>query len=204
MTNVKKVERILIIEDDPVTRSVLSLAVTRAGHSVQGQMADGTEIRRKIELDPPSLVMLDLDMPHVEGLSILKWLSKEQPHLNTLVLTMLDARAYAWRCRRLGAKGYLQKSHGVELLPMAIERIQMGFQVFPAQLMREKDRLDRYSDVELVALHCLARGGSESTIAMKLQLSNTQARGLCRRLQAKLNYISRDDMPHYARTLGLY
>ncbi|WP_282875957.1 response regulator transcription factor [Pseudomonas peli] len=124
-------ERVLIIDDDLSLRIMLKLILQQAGHVVVGEAKDGAEGLRLIGMCKPTLILLDLDMPCVEGLSVLSRTHRDYPDIAVLVVSALCSTTYAQRCMRLGARGFLGKEDCVVLLGKAIERLQNGQILFP-------------------------------------------------------------------------
>jgi len=103
-------ERILLVDDHPLTRSALGGLLRQHGFEVAGEAADGEEaIARAGELHP-DLVLLDLSMPGLDGLSALPRLREAAPSCEVVVLTASGEEANLLGAIRAGAAGYLLKS----------------------------------------------------------------------------------------------
>jgi DNA-binding NarL/FixJ family response regulator len=103
-------ERILLVDDHPLTRSALSALLGRNGFDVVGEAADGREaIARAVELQP-DLILLDLSMPGVDGLTALPQLRGAAPGCEVVVLTASAMEENLLGAIRAGAAGYLLKS----------------------------------------------------------------------------------------------
>ena len=195
--------RVLIIDDDIVTRRVLKLVLEGDGHIVVGQAGNGSEGLALISRCAPSLVLLDMDMPKMEGLSVLRRLQVEFSWLPVVVLSMLDASLYTVRCMRLGARGYLNKEDGVKLLPALLSQLNCGRMLFPRIVEEKGVPLAAFSDRELICLRCLARGGAVREIVSALMIGTRNAEKLCDGLQAKLGLRSIEELREYGQRLGL-
>lgn len=199
----RQAQRVLIVDDDPIARRVLSIILQREGHTVAAQVSNGQDALVEVTRCMPSLMLLDMDMPRMEGLSVLRRLQLEHPWLPVVVLSMLSPALYGIRCMRLGARGYLNKDVGVDLLPEFLRQISSGRLLYP-RLVEEGDRsLKQFSDRELVCLRCLARGGGPGDIASTLMITNRSVAALCERLQARLGFGSIADLRSYSQCLGL-
>jgi two-component system response regulator EvgA len=117
---------ILVVDEYPTLRSVLGLIINRVRHQLVGEPCSGEEALWLAYRCEPSLILLDLDMPHLEGLSVLRKLHVQSSMLPVIVATMLDQSVYALRCMRLSACVFLSKWEGVSLLPSAIQLLQHG------------------------------------------------------------------------------
>jgi DNA-binding NarL/FixJ family response regulator len=103
-------ERILLVDDHPLTRSALAGLLQQHGFEIAGEAADGEEaIARAIELQP-ELILLDLSMPGLDGLAALPRLREAAPSCEVVVLTASGEEANLLSAIRGGAAGYLLKS----------------------------------------------------------------------------------------------
>ena len=103
-------ERILLVDDHPLTRSALSALLRQNGFDVVGEAADGEEaIQRAAQLDP-DLILLDLSMPGLDGLGALPRLREAAPDCEVVVLTASGTEENLLAAIRAGAAGYLLKS----------------------------------------------------------------------------------------------
>jgi DNA-binding NarL/FixJ family response regulator len=103
-------ERILLVDDHPLTRSALSGLLTQHGFDVVGEAEDGgAAVQIAAELEP-DLILLDLSMPGVDGLTALPRLREAAPHCEVVVLTASETEEKLLGAIRAGAAGYLLKS----------------------------------------------------------------------------------------------
>lgn len=193
------VERILIVDDDPLIRTVLAMRLLREGYAVVGEASSGVEALRLADECTPSLVLLDLDMPLMEGLSTLRQLRKYHPALPVLVLSTLDSSVYSHRCIRLGAKGFMSKNSDASLILNAITQVLEGRTLFPYQTTA--GAASDLSDGEIVALRCLVLGGSHDSIASALMITASDAQKLNNRLNAKLGMSGNQELIRFGRSL---
>jgi DNA-binding NarL/FixJ family response regulator len=107
-------ERILLVDDHPLTRSALSGLLMRHGFDVVGEAEDGgAAVERAAELGP-DLILLDLSMPGVDGLTALPQLREAAPDCEVVVLTASGTEQNLLGAIRAGAAGYLLKSEPPE------------------------------------------------------------------------------------------
>lgn len=196
-------ERVLIVDDDMFSSHMLKMLLARAGHSVVGAVTNGEDAVRQVMRCSPTLVLLDLDMPRMDGLVTLRHLHGQFPWLVVLVVSMLDAGIYGFRCMRLGARGFLSKGEGISLLSDVIAQIRHGQMMFPDMTMRAGDALIGLSDTELVILRCLVRGGDVDNAAMALRITRARVKVVIRRLQAKLALESYEALIKFGRQMCL-
>jgi DNA-binding NarL/FixJ family response regulator len=103
-------ERILLVDDHPLTRSALSGLLTQQGFDVVGEAADGNEAIDRAGALQPDLILLDLSMPGLDGLSALPRLREAAPECEVVVLTASGTEQNLLSAIRAGAAGYLLKS----------------------------------------------------------------------------------------------
>ena len=113
-------KKILICDDDPDVRKHLGLLLRGAYEVVEAR--DGEEALRVIEAEAPDLVLLDIGMPKIDGLTSLKAYRKSHPNLTTIVLTGKREIGIARRALRLGAVEYVTKPFEAELIKAEIRR----------------------------------------------------------------------------------
>jgi DNA-binding NarL/FixJ family response regulator len=107
-------ERILLVDDHPLTRSALAGLLTQHGFEVAGEAADGAEAVECARRIQPDLILLDLSMPGIDGLSALPQLREAAPECEVVVLTASGTEENLLGAIRGGAAGYLLKSEPPE------------------------------------------------------------------------------------------
>src|SRR5437867_2682447 len=103
-------ERILLVDDHPLTRSALAALLTQHGFDVAGEASDGEEAIECAARLHPDLILLDLSMPGLDGLSALPRLREAAPACEVVVLTASGTEENLLGAIRGGAAGYLLKS----------------------------------------------------------------------------------------------
>jgi len=103
-------ERILLVDDHPLTRSALSGLLQQHGFHVVGEAADGESAVVRADELQPDLILLDLSMPGLDGLSALPRLREAAPACEVVVLTASGEETNLLAAIRAGAAGYLLKS----------------------------------------------------------------------------------------------
>jgi DNA-binding NarL/FixJ family response regulator len=103
-------ERILLVDDHPLTRSALAALLQQHGFDVVGEAADGAEAIEAAARLSPDLVLLDLSMPGMDGLTALPRLREAAPDCEVVVLTASGTEDNLLGAIRAGAAGYLLKS----------------------------------------------------------------------------------------------
>jgi DNA-binding NarL/FixJ family response regulator len=119
-------ERILIVDDHPLTRDALAALLAQQGFAVVGEAASGEEAIDEVERLQPDLVLLDLTMPGMDGLTALPRLREQAPASEVVVLTASDAEDKLLAAIRAGASGYLLKTEPPEQIASFLRGVVRG------------------------------------------------------------------------------
>jgi len=119
--------RILIADDHPIVRQGLGQLIAKtADMIVADEAGNGLEVLDKARESHCDVVLLDISMPGLHGLDIIRQLKKESPKLPILILSMHSEEQYAVRAFRAGASGYLTKQSAPDELLAAIRKVSIG------------------------------------------------------------------------------
>jgi DNA-binding NarL/FixJ family response regulator len=119
-------ERILLVDDHPLTRSALAGLLTQHGFEVVGEASDGEEAIEAATGLQPDLILLDLSMPGLDGLSALPRLRSAAPECEVVVLTASGTEENLLGAIRGGAAGYLLKSEPPERIVDFLRGVAQG------------------------------------------------------------------------------
>ncbi len=200
---------VLIADDHAVVRQGLKqiLQETQDMH-LAGEAADGHEalsLARSTEWD---VLVLDLTMPGLGGLDVLKEVQAERPHAPVLILSMHAEDQFAVRLLKAGAAGYLNKETAPEELIQAIRKVVDGGKYISTVLAErlafemdpnsDKPRHESLSDREFQVLRLLASGKAVKEIAEELSLSPKTISTYRARILEKMNMRTNAELIHYA------
>jgi two-component system chemotaxis response regulator CheY len=115
--------KILIVDDSPFTRHLLSVIVTKGGHEVIGDAADGREAFEKYKSLRPDIVTLDWMMPSKSGEAVLKKIIQFHPYAKAIMITGWADKSIETRILEAGAKAFLEKSHVQGELLQVIDKV---------------------------------------------------------------------------------
>jgi two-component system, NarL family, response regulator, fimbrial Z protein, FimZ len=169
----QKIKRIVAIDDHPIVLKMLA-NVLHTEYELAGESSDGEEGLRMVQSLQPDLVILDLELPKLDGLSVIRAVRSKLPATRMLVLSAKPEQVMANHTRIAGANGYVSKSRGVEELCAVVRVVLLGYDCFPAgSCGGGRDvALNGLSPREVEVLQYLARGMSNKGIAARLGLSD--------------------------------
>ena len=178
--------RILIADDHPVVRDGLrGMLAGEADLEVVGEAASGVEAVRLTERERPDVVLMDVQMPEMDGATATAEIAARFPETRVLVLTTYDADADILRAVEAGATGYLLKDTPRERLFPAIRTAARGETVLaPTVATRLVSRMRRpateaLTSREVEVLELVARGSSNADIAAALSSARPPSRPTC-------------------------
>src|SRR5213082_343447 len=129
-------ERILLVDDHPLTRSALSALLLQHGFDVVGEAAEGKEAIAKAGALRPDLILLDLSMPGVDGLTALPLLREAAPECEVVVLTASGTEENLLAAIRAGAAGYLLKTESPDRIAEFLEGVAQGEAALSGEIAR--------------------------------------------------------------------
>ena len=127
--------RLVIVDDHPLWRDMLRKVLERRGlASIVAEASDGMEALEAARASRPDVVIMDIDLPALDGVETTRLLVAERPGVKVLVLSASDERAQVVAAVRAGASGYLLKTSGSTEIADAVRRVHTGELVFPPAL----------------------------------------------------------------------
>lgn len=200
--------RILIADDHPLFRAGIAAVVgCQADMLVVGEAGNGTEAVVLARETAPHVVLMDLQMPEMDGLSALSAIRREQPAIRILVVTTYGGDVQAARAIRLGASGYLLKDtlraglvDSIRTAVAAVPPIVPG----PRAVAQSKAACEPLTDREVALLRQVALARSNDEIAEALSLSPSVVKAGIRSILLKLNANDRTHAVVIAIRRGIF
>lgn len=204
---------ILIGDDHAIVRSGLKqIIATTADLRVAGEAAQGAEILAALRAGRYELLLVDMTMPGLSGVDLIRRVKAEWPKLPVLVLSMLNEAQIASRALRAGAAGYVTKDCEPEILLAAIRKVAAGGHFIDPALVdamvfetgtSDAPPHEILSDREFQVLQLLAAGCSLNEIGNKLNISAKTISTHKMRLMQKLDLDNNAALMRYAIRHGL-
>jgi len=197
--------RVLVADDHSIVRDGLKriLAAT-SDLQVAGEAASGDEALALVKANDYDVAMLDISMPGLSGIDLIKRLKLERPKLKILVLSMHGESQYAARALKAGAAGYLTKDSASEMLLGALRKVAAGGvhigDAAAATLLQSGDKPphETLSDREFEVMRFLVEGLGPTEIAARLHLSVKTVSTHKTRILEKLGLGSTAELVRYA------
>ncbi|HFB39338.1 MAG TPA: response regulator transcription factor [Oceanithermus sp.] len=209
--------RILLADDHALFRQGLrSLLEAEGDIRVIGEAKDGREALRAALETNPDVILMDIQMPGLDGAEATKEILKEKPDAKVVMLTMYRQDAYVFEAVKAGARGYLLKDASADELIDAVRRVAAGEVLLDAELAEQiiqdfrakeaeipKSRRADLTDREVQILRLLAQGATNQEIADELGISEKTVRNRLSEIFAKLHLNNRTQAALFAIREGL-
>jgi DNA-binding NarL/FixJ family response regulator len=202
--------RVLVVDDHPMVREGLRGMLSDPGVEVIAEAASGAEALRLAALLRPDVVLLDLELPDIDGLAVLGRIRAQDAGLPVLVVTMHEDAGLMRRAVKAGANGYVLKGVDRRELLASVRAVRSGGSVVDPSLLRTAvDDGDGEADapaltrVEVDLLRLVAGGLTNREIAAHLRWSQATVKKYVRRVLDKLGAIDRTQAAVEAVRRGL-
>ncbi len=203
--------RLVVVDDHPVVRhGLVSLLGYKKDLQVVGEAANGPDAVKVVLEQKPDVTLLDLRLPGLSGIDVMKQVRAQMPEARFLILTTYDTDEYIVPALSNGAQGYLLKDASPDELVCAIHSIAEGKAAlqpgiaarFLENIAGQKTNED-LSERELEVLQLLVSGASNKAIAAQMNLSENTIRSHLSHIFIKLDVQSRGEAVSIALQRGL-
>lgn len=196
--------KVAIADDHDLIRQGIAKLLEDAGHEVITQAPNGAELVKKLEIHSPDVVLMDINMPQMDGIETTKWISENRPRTKVIALSALDDDINVIRMLKAGARAYLVKSSQSANLSKAIRDVhQNGYHfsdLVSGKLIKtlHTDQLTEdvaagisLTDQELTFIKYLCTEMTNKEIADKMFVSPRTSEGWRKNICDKLNVKTR-------------
>ena len=205
-------KKILIVDDHPLMRKGLALTLNAEPDlNVCSQVADAEEAMSALDEYDPDLAIVDISLPGMSGLELIKHMQALRPEMHSLVVSRHDEALYAERAIRAGARGYVMKLEADDMIVKAVRRVLNGG-IYVSEEINERlllglaagrqelaqSPLEVLSDRELEVFELTGRGLGTREIAERLDLSVKTVESYRARIKDKLNLKTAAELMQHA------
>ncbi len=205
----KKKIRILLADDHPIVREGLrTILETQKDFKIVDVVAQGDKVVNRVEKSNPDILLLDIEMPEMDGVEIIKRLKKSDSTTKVIVFTAYNTDERIISAVKAGAKGYLLKGAPREEIFDAVRTVYRGGSSLQSDVVSKlmKQVSDDYGHMtprELDVLHLLSKGLSNKEIAGKLFITERTVKFHISSILQKLNAESRTEAVTKAAHRGI-
>ncbi|MBI1316184.1 response regulator [bacterium] len=197
---------IIIADDHAIVRKGLDLFLKFEDEvRLIAEAADGDELLQVLSRMTADVVLLDIDMPKMNGITVLRTMQEEFPNIKVVILSMHREEIYGPTVRKLGALGYVTKDADPKEVVRAVKEVHAGRLFFREELytvrtpLREKQRKIKLSNRESEVLKLLSIGKSNKDISEELGISDKTVSTYKQRLLNKLQARNVVDLINFAK-----
>ena len=203
--------RILLVDDHTLFRSgIRALLASQEDIDIVGEAGEGSEALKLCQILKPDIVLLDLNMPGLSGLEVLKLMLEDSPQQLVIMLTLSEEADDLLKALQLGAKGYLLKNSNVDYLVNAIRLVAQGGTAIQPEMTstlvaglrqnkkEETEEKEQLTLREKEVLKLVSSGQSNKEIARKLDIGESTVKFHIQSILRKLNLSSRVQAAVYA------
>jgi DNA-binding NarL/FixJ family response regulator len=206
---------LLLVDDQNLIRQGLkALLELEPDLRVVGEAENGEIAIECVKMLQPNVVLMDIRMPVMDGVTATKEICRQFPHVNILVLTTFDDDTYVAAAIEYGAKGYLLKDTPSEEIAAAIRAVDRGYtHLAPGMLAKVMSKqiekaeielppeLEELTPRELEVLKLIAKGANNREIAQELYISEGTVKNHVTNLLNRLNLRDRTQAAIFANTM---
>lgn len=209
---------VLLADDHTIVREGLKRILEEAGIKVVAEAANGVETAEKASELQPDVILMDIEMPKLDGIEATRKIKKENPQAQVVILTMHEEKAYLFEAIKAGALGYVLKDRApqelVETIKQASEGLSLLQPTMASEILKEFSQIEEkkeeqyklYSTLterEKEILKHLAQGKSNKEIAKALFISDKTVKNHLRNIFEKLHINDRTTAALIAVRQGL-
>jgi len=207
--------KVLIADNHPIVRmGIKNVLNSASGFEIIADVATTTELFTKLKTLIPDVVILEMDIPEINGIASLRKLKQEYPDIRVLIYSGQSEDVYALSTIRAGAFGYLSKTADLDYIITAVRKVSEGNMFITNELAQrlafdegtQKPRrfFRKLSTREVEVLKLLASGKRNKDVALGLNLNEKTVSTYKARLMKKLNVDNLVDLLQQAKALELY
>ena len=199
--------RVLVVDDHPVVRTGLAAVTSlEPDFELVGEAEDGARALAMVREQRPDVVLMDLRMPRMDGVSAIRAITADFPQVRVLALTTYDGDVSIHRALEAGARGYLLKDMLLTEVVTAIRAVYRGERVIPAPIAARLAEFIPRADLterEVEVMQFVARGLSNREVAAAIGRSDETVKLHLKNIFAKLGVADRTEAVTVAISRGI-
>jgi two-component system invasion response regulator UvrY len=203
--------KVLVVDDHAVVRDGLRRLLVALPNVEIFDAATGREALTFVQRQAPDLILLDLQLPGIGGIELLRRLLVISPAARIVVFSMHAESMYAARALQAGARGYVSKNASPEELQTALQRVIDGGRYVEREIAQElavhgpvdADPWNKLTERDLEILRLLSEGRSLAQIAAAIGVSYKTVANVCTQIKAKLGVTRTADLVRLSIEMGL-
>ncbi|UZH56109.1 response regulator transcription factor [Salinimicrobium tongyeongense] len=207
--------KILIADHHPITRMGISSLLEKEGvYEVVGKVTNGKDLFKALKTKNPDVLILEIDLPEINGITALRTIKSENPGTKILILSCHPEEMYALNSIKAGASAYLSKTASTEVLTEAVHQVARGGIYLNKEISekintgttRTNNLVSRYKKLstrEIEVLNLLSTGKRNKDIAEALDINEKTVSTYKTRLLKKLRVDNLADLINQARLLQI-
>ncbi|GGD53563.1 oxygen regulatory protein NreC [Emticicia aquatilis] len=206
--------KILIADDHQLFNDGIKMMLSPEDNiQIVGQVFTGKDVMDAIHRLSPNVVLLDINMPHLNGLEVAAQIMQHHPSLKVIILTMYNDRKFVEDCQKMGVQGYILKNSGVDEVIMAIESVMSDKKYYDPKLTKSTTNNQHTDDffmkqfqltkreIEIIGL--IGKSYTNEEVADKLFLSIATVKTHRNNINLKLGINKPADLVKFAIENGL-
>jgi DNA-binding NarL/FixJ family response regulator len=210
--------RVVLADDHQLFRQGLkALLELERGITVVGEASDGLEVQRVSVEQNANVVLMDINMPIVDGLSATRELLRANPEVGVIILSMYHEEGHVFQALRAGARGYLLKTSRLSEVAAAVRAVASGLSLLDPSVTSSvvsefkrmsskqtpEDGLGQLTETEVKILQHVSAGMSNKEVASQLSLAESTVKNRLSVLFEKIGVLDRTQAAIYAITHGI-
>src|SRR3984893_16244140 len=210
--------RVVLADDHQLFRQGLkALLELERGIAVVGEASDALQVQRVSVEQDANVVLMDINMPIVDGLSATRELLRASPEIGVIILSMYHEEGHVFQALRAGARGYLLKTSRLSEVAAAVRAVASGLSLLDPSVTSSvvsefkrmsskqtpEDGLGQLTETEVKILQHVSAGMSNKEIASKLSLAESTVKNRLSVLFEKIGVLDRTQAAIYAITHGI-
>lgn len=189
-------KKVAVVDDHPFMRLAIKGVLEQNGYKVTIEADNGADAINLLRVNPVNYLIIDLDIPKIDGLNAIKRIKVNSPDTKIIVFTGMNVNIYTSRCISAGVSGIVSKADDIDHLVDTLKMVSRGHIIYPSinSTQSEEQSISLLSDRELSIAKLLYEGKNNTVIAKELVISPKTVSAHKNNILAKLNINSLSEL----------